>query len=378
MRKSQRWLLTTAALVVPLALVAGCSSTGGGSSSDSPTPTTAAGPYGGEVGTPAQEQALADLYKKAQDNNETSVTIYGPPAGQIFIDAFQKRFPDITLNYQQLQSQNRITKLQADQASGNYVADLAIDGTTPIYTMADEWCDVFDPVTPDLVPAANLDDGGKIVLPNNTVFGIVINTNLISAADAPTTWDDVVDPKWKGKEVMVSPGTGGAGAFANAMLLTPAANASKWGMDIVQKLHDNVATVAQDAQTVSSVLDGTYPIGVLGYFPFYWADIQQTPNAPLKFLLFTDGGTPWSRGAGCLLKNAPDPDAANLFMNWEFTKEGQTALAQSGAYPVVPGIPGPGGLPPADQAGLITLLDPKAAITDYAPFVKQVQGMYGS
>jgi iron(III) transport system substrate-binding protein len=39
-----------------------------------------------------------------------------------------------------------------------------------------------------------------------TVNVIAYNTKLVSAAEAPGTWKDLLDPKWKGKLVTAHPG----------------------------------------------------------------------------------------------------------------------------------------------------------------------------
>ncbi|GGA64930.1 hypothetical protein GCM10011490_14420 [Pseudoclavibacter endophyticus] len=364
----QRWRVSLA-FAVPLALLTGCAGGGGeaGLAED--------GPEAGSLGSPEQEAAFEELYNEAIDNGEFQVTVYGPPPAQSVLDAFHARFGDIEVVYEQLQSQDRVTRLQAEAASGNRVGDVASDGRTPITSMAlDDWCQPFEPIVD--VPEDLIAVDGQTVTTFNTVFGILVNTDLIDPEEAPRTWDDLVDPKWKGQQVMVSPAAGGAGAFVNAMLLTPEENAETWGMDIVQGLKDNVAVVAKDAQTISSVVDGTYPIGVLAYYPYYFETLQSTPDAPVEFLLIDDG-TPYSVGKQCVIADAPNPNAAQLWINWVMSEEGQTAFAASGAYPAMPGMPGPEGLPGTDEANLLLQLDDEEAITGYADYVQQIQALYG-
>src|SRR5262245_64533427 len=42
-----------------------------------------------------------------------------------------------------------------------------------------------------------------------TVNVIAYNSKLVSAAEAPTTWKDLLDPRWKGKLVTAHPGYSG-------------------------------------------------------------------------------------------------------------------------------------------------------------------------
>ncbi len=372
MRDSQRRLVMTA-LAIPLLVLVGCSA---GSPSDGETGGSA-NPYDGALGSPEEETRLQELYQATMDNGEHELVVYGPPPAQDFIDAFMDRFPDIEVVYQQLQSQDRLTRLEAEKASGNYVGDVAQGGRSEIVNLAlaeSSWCQPFDEIID--IPDDLVSYEGQVTKPNNTVFGIIINTDLISEDEAPRSWEELIDPKWKGRMVMVTPAQGGSGAFANAMLLTPQENADKWGLRIVEGIKENVSLVGTGALTVASVVDGTYAIGVLAYYPYYYQTVQDTPDAPVKFLLM-DEGTPYSVGAQCILANAPHPNAANLWVNWAFSKEGQAMEAATGAYPSMPGSPGPVGIPGPDEASLITLLDDQASITGYNEYVKQVQALYG-
>lgn len=363
---SRRWL-AVAAIATGLAVLSACSEDPGGGSSD--------GDYGGALGSEDEESQLAELYDAAMDAGEYELALYGPPPADSVVDAFQDRFPDIELVFEQLQSQDRITRLQAEDASGNHVGDVAVDGRTPITSMAmDGWCQPFDEIID--VPDELVGVDGLSVTTYNTVFGILVNTDMLDAEEAPTTWEELVDPKWKGQEVMVSPAAGGAGAFVNAMLMTPKENADKYGMSTIEGLKDNVSLVAKDAQTVSSVVDGTYPIGVLAYYPYYFETLQTTPDAPVEFLLF-DEDTPYSVGKQCVISNAPHPNAAQLWMNWVMSKEGQAVYAESGAYPSMPGSPGPAGIPGPDDADLMPQLEDVESVTGYADFVTEVQELYG-
>ncbi|MGO2110704.1 MAG: ABC transporter substrate-binding protein, partial [Pseudoclavibacter sp.] len=368
MRKTrQRWLVSLA-MVAPLAFAAGCSGGAGDGAAD-------AGGDASVLGTPEQQQAFDDLYNEAIDNGEFTVTVYGPPPAQSVLDAFHARFGDVEVVFEQLQSQDRITRLQAEEASGNRVGDVASDGRTPIIQMAqDGWCQPFEPIID--IPDELISMDGQALTPYNTMFGLLINTDLIDPADAPTTWEEIVDPKWKGKQVMVSPAAGGAGAYLNAQLLTPEANADEWGMPVVEALKDNVTVVSKDAQTISSVVDGTYPIGVLAYYPYYFETLASTPDAPVEFLLIDDG-TPYSVAKTCMIADAPNPHTAQLWMNWVMSEEGQTAYAAAGSYPSMPGMPGPEGLPGTDEITLLPQLSDEESLTGYVDYVQQIQEMYG-
>jgi len=373
MFKRQRWLPATA-LLLPLALVAGCASDPAPAPEES-APPAADGGYGGALGTPEQEAEFQALYEAALAAGETEVIAYGPPPARIVLDTFHERFPGIEVTYQQLQSAERLAKLEQEKQTGNFVADIASDGRTPVVSMAvNGWCQQLDHIMD--IPEQWLGVDNKVQFQQVAVFGMAVNTDMLDVADAPKSWKELTSPEWAGKVVMVTPAAGGAGAFTFAQMEYPEANAKKYE-GIKEGIKENVTLVAKDALVLQEVAAGNYPIGALAYYP-YFGEIKNQ-GAPIEFVFpFTEGGgNMWTKSAQCLIENAPHPLAAQLYMAWEFSNEGQETLSEAGLYPVMPGIPGPGGLPPLDTVDLLEMVPDEEAITAYDPYVKEVIAFFG-
>ncbi|WP_172299710.1 ABC transporter substrate-binding protein [Pseudoruegeria sp. HB172150] len=349
------------ALAIPLALL-----TGG---------TAAWADYGGALGLPEQEARFQELYEAALAAGQNQVIVYGPPPAKVVLDTFHERFPEIEVIYQQLQSAERLAKLEQEKQTGNFVGDIASDGRTPVVSMAvDGWCQPIDHIMD--VPEEWRGVDNTVQFQQVAVFGMAVNTNLLDIADAPTSWRELTSEEWKGKVVMVSPAAGGAAAFTFAQMDHPEANNEKYD-GIKEGIRENISLVAKDALVLQEVAAGNYPIGALAYYP-YFVQIK-AQGAPIEFVFpFTEGGgNMWTKSAQCLIVNAPNPLAAELYMNWEFSMEGQNTLSESGLYPVMPGTPGPGGLPPLDTVELMEQLPDEEAIKAYGPFVREVIAFFG-
>lgn len=333
------------------------------------------GAFGGALGTPEQETKFQELYDKAVAAGQKQVIVYGPPPARIVLDAFHARFPNIEVIYQQLQSAERLAKLEQEKQTGNFVADIASDGRTPVVSMAmNGWCQKISHIMD--VPAVWRGVDDKVQFQQVAVFGMAVNTSMIDIEDAPKSWRELTSEKWKGQVVMVTPAAGGAGAFTFAQMDHPEANNVKYE-GIKEGIKENITLVAKDALVLQEVAAGNYAIGALAYYP-YFVQIK-AQGAPIEYVFpFTEGGgNMWTKSAQCLIETAPNALAASLYMNWELSKEGQNTLAESGHYPVMPGTPGPNGLPPLDTVELLEQLPDQEAISAYGPYVKEVISFFG-
>jgi ABC-type Fe3+ transport system substrate-binding protein len=161
---------------------------------------------------------------------------------------------------------------------------------------------------------------------------LAVNTKLADPAGFRSYWD-IVDPKWKGKIIMQdvrAPGPGGGGAVF--FLLHP-----DLGEKFLRKLfgETNALTSTDRKQAIDWLARGRQAVSV---FP----DSEelrrlQREGFPLQEIPWTQvkEGSALSSGTHqlSLLKNAPHPNAARVYINWLLSREGQTAQVKHALSP---------------------------------------------
>ena len=156
-------------------------------------------------------------------------------------------------------------------------------------------------------------------------YGFLINTDLVSEADAPKTWLDLLDPKRQGKILSddTRPIGGGNGMFA--------ATTRVYGIDYEKKLALQNLVFSRDMRNDAlRVARGEYPI----YIPQMFAMASDLNGLPVKVIVPSDGA-PNVVIASAMLKNAPHPNAARLFINHMLDPATQLAYANGWMVPVV-------------------------------------------
>lgn len=185
------------------------------------------------------------------------------------------------------------------------------------------------------------------------VYAIGYNTELVDEADAPQSWEDLLDPKWKGNIGLAHIGAGGS-TWARDLFLRNEFGVEYWEALAAQ---EPFITGAAGAVTegnargefaVAMVLPGSQGIAA--------AD-----GAPLEIVMPSDGVPTYSQWLG-LAANAEKPNAAKVFLNWNMSLAGQTAIAEAaGDYPVREDAPGPtaGGVIPLPKRTEVDLRTPE-------------------
>jgi iron(III) transport system substrate-binding protein len=180
-----------------------------------------------------------------------------------------------------------------------------------------------------------------------TVNVIAYNTQKVSAADAPKTWQDLLDPKWKGKLVTAHPGY--SGVIATHVL----ALVHLHGWEYFQALAKNNVMLVQSAVDPSGVVaSGERPVAVNGgEYTFY--QIKKKGN-PVE-IVYPKEGVPLVVSPSAITAFAPHPTAARLFTDFGFTREVQQVMADSeGLYTGHPEVKYPGDKPKLGDLKLLT------------------------
>jgi iron(III) transport system substrate-binding protein len=143
------------------------------------------------------------------------------------------------------------------------------------------------------------------------------NGDLVKA-DEVRSYDDLLNPKWKGKIGFLDPRLGGAGVGIWGFLW-----ANK-GEEFLRKLvQQQQLLITEDRIQAESLARGKLAIAIgpthYRFEPFIKAGINLKPFAALKEGSYVAVGV----GAPVLIKNSPSPNAAKVFINWFMSKEGQ-------------------------------------------------------
>ncbi len=184
-----------------------------------------------------------------------------------------------------------------------------------------------------------------------TVNVIAYNTKIVTAADAPKTWKDLLAPKWKGKMVTAHPGY--SGVISTHVL----ALVHSLGWDYFKQLGQQSVMIVQSAVDPSGVVaSGERPVAVNGGdYTFYQVKKQGNPVE----IVYPKEGVPLVVSPTAIAAFAPHPNAAKLFTDFTFTRELQQVLADSeGLYTGHPGVTYPADKPKLTDLKLLQV-DPE-------------------
>ena len=194
---------------------------------------------------------------------------------------------------------------------------------------------------------------------------IMYNTDLLSEEDAPKSWADLADPKYKGEIVLANPASSGS-AYAQLYMMN-----KLYGMDFVAEVVKNTTFVASSTAGPDSVARGEYAITVTGEFNI--ANKIQAGD-PVKYVLPEEGTGRRIEGSA-ILANCKHPEEAKLFINFMTSPDAfQIVRDECNRRPVSTDVPGPEGLPAlADMKFFTYDTDEAAAIK--RDLVQQFNGL---
>ena len=271
----------------------------------------------------------------AAAEKEGEVTIYGQARAGVAkaIHAFTEAYPKIKINFVGGQGSDLSKKVLAERRAGKNLVDVAIGGgaTLIVYHKAGALKSL-----PEILVSPEVRDQSKwwgrkhfySDSDNRHVFmsqgdagsGIgAINTNLTKAAEIKSWWD-LLNPKLKGKLVMNDPrGVGNVGSWR--FLYHDDDLGPKFLRRLVAEM--DVIFAHDERQMMDWLAAGKYQINVL-------AKMENTANAKKQGLpvaqIFSDKESDAiASGSGhiSLFKDAPHPNAAQLYANWFLSRDGQ-------------------------------------------------------
>lgn len=252
---------------------------------------------------------------EAGAKQEGRLTIYTTGTQiQPVIDRFRQKYPFLRIQMPRASSVDVAVKVTQEYAAGVFLVDafeLNADGLVLprdqgiLQPFASPEADNFEPNA--------VEAGHRWISVRESYTGIGFNTTKIPASQAPRTYEDLLDPKWKGK-MAVSATTGTAGNWVGAMVVTR-------GADFVRKLGQQDIRVYQLAgrALANLMIAGEVALSPTIYQSHVAASRAQ--GAPLAWN--APEPVPVTDTSVALAAKAPHPHAAMLFIDFLLSREAQ-------------------------------------------------------
>ncbi|MDB5378388.1 MAG: transporter substrate-binding protein [Rubritepida sp.] len=294
-----------------------------------------------------------ELYEAAKREGEVTWYSgqYSAEPAELAGRAFSERYPGVRCNVVRTTSQVAFQRLSQDARAGVGQCDVfsSTNGGHYIQLKRQNRLLQFRPVNADgLLPILRTPDPDNYF--QSSFLGIYLmghNTRLVSEADAPKSWTDILDPKWKDKLAVGHPGYSGAiGLWALQMR-------TMYGPDYLVRFERNKPHVGRSSvDPVTMMTAGERSVGVA--VPSATMLTAMSRGNPLK-LIYPAEGVLAALSPSAIPRNAPHPNAAKLFMEFTTGPGLSTAVRMLFNESIRPDVPPPEGARPLDE---VTMLAP--------------------
>jgi iron(III) transport system substrate-binding protein len=287
-------------------------------------------------GKPARQATWEKTIAAAKKEGRLNFYV-GRYGSEPLLNEFRKEFPEIKLVTVNGAGNSLGTRIIAEIRAGHVVADLFSGGANTNYEILYEG-KALDSIKETLILPEVLDESkwyeGRhrytdpeqkhifVYIANPSSSGFYYNSNLVNPKEFKSYWD-LVAPRWKGKYVSQDPMGTGLGASMQFFYYHP-----ELGAEYIKRLFgDMQPTFGRDRRQITDWLaQGRYALCV-GCRDTARAKSQGLPVDELDNVDWKEGVQLTSGGGSIsLIKGAPNPNAAKVFVNWFLSRSGQIAL----------------------------------------------------
>jgi len=261
---------------------------------------------------------------------------------QQLIEAYNKVYPQVKVVTFRSGTEEVISKVMAEKKVGAVQADvlLVADVSTFEGLKGEGLLAPYESPELKAIDAAYYDAEHMYVGTKAMATGLMINTEKIG--DRPTRWTDLLSPAYAGQLVMPSPLYSGAAAYNLGVILQQ--DTLGWGW--YEGLKANRIKVEKGNGAVQkAVQSGEKAVGIV---VDYLAHRAKAAGAPVEFIYPQEGSLVITEPIG-IVAGTPHRKAAESFVDFILSKEGQEVTARIGYTPIRKDVAPPQGYRSVDE-----------------------------
>jgi iron(III) transport system substrate-binding protein len=279
-----------------------------------------------EINKLPQAQRQARLEEGAR--REGAFTYYSISAAELvaaYVKGFTARYPFIKSEFYRGSGNQLVVRTMMEHKTGRLAADVISVGTENVMALKRSgiWARYHSPEEQNY-PREQYDKEGYFHADSLGLATIAYNRDLVKKEEAPKSYNDLLDPKWKGSVTIdLEP--------ERAMLTWLSAWGEAKTREFVQKLLANGASVRRGHTLQGQLLCAgefkiaaeIYPDGILR---------MKQKGCPAE-IVFPNPTPALAGGNYAININAPHPHAAALFVDFVLSAEGAKILSGTGRIP---------------------------------------------
>ncbi len=290
-------------------------------------------------------------------------------------EAFRKKYPYIDIKYWRGDDNQIVAKVTAESRANSFVVDV-VEGSGASGNMAASGISLpFWSQYSEVLPAEAKSPKGLWATTRYRYIGLGYNTKLVKKEDAPKSYDDLLDPKWKGKMSWA------IGSDASGAMIVITSLRTAWGdqkaEDYLTKLakQDVAPRAMSNRAVVDRMIEGEFQIGIgiSAHHPI----ISARKGAPSDTVMLDP--TPALNDTVQVVGGSKHPHAAMLLVDFILSPEAQTLLQEAEYFPSNPNVE------PADTLKRIVprnsgvpavVITPELLLRETAPSAKMFEKLF--
>ncbi len=239
-------------------------------------------------------------------------------------EAFEKAYPGIDMEYYFASGGKVLTKMTTEAQGGQIAADVVWLGDPCDYEgfKANGWLEKYSSPEEAHIAKSYIDSDGYYTAGRLVTMGIAWNTTLVKDSEAPKTWEEVLDSKWKDQIIMTDPTQSSTSKYWMAVMM----QSDKYGENYFQKLYKNGCLLESGTTaTHNRVADGSFKIGIC--LDYVSASLIEE-GSPMNFH-FTTSDVCTMTSPVALIKGCANTENGKHLIDFLLSKEGQEVLVEN-------------------------------------------------
>ncbi|MEP6802557.1 MAG: extracellular solute-binding protein [Acidobacteriota bacterium] len=274
---------------------------------------------------------LLILSASCRGDKRTPLVLYSPHGRDLLgllERTYEKAHPEIDVRWLDMGSQEVYDRVRSEKA--NPQADLWFGGPDTIFFRGarEGLLAPYRPTWSPAIPPEARDSRDLYFGAYRTPAVIVYNSAAVSAADAPKDWDDLLDPKWKGKIIIRYPLASGTMRAIFGLILARSIEKSgttAQGFDWLKRLDGQTKSYEMNASVLVQRIARREGLVTVWDLPDVL--LEMTHSRDLAYV-FPASGTPVIDDAIGIVAGARHPAQARAFLEWVGSPEAQRLAAE--------------------------------------------------